>query len=952
MYHRIRPRRFRTHARMLRTRTRLPGPVPVLGVATAACLSIGGHASAQCTPEWDDQFAPSVSGVVHASIVFDDGTGPKLYVAGDFRSAAGLAVNRIACWNGNAWSGLGDGLDNTANALAVFDEDGPGPQRPRLFVGGYFRRAGNANAGWLARWDGHSWSNVGLSLEASSGSPSIRSLHVHDDGTGPALYIGGAFARANGFETPRVARWTGHAWFPAAAGLEGADQSYVADLATFDPDGPGPGSARLYAAGTFSGGGIARLATWNGLAWSAIEGGPFNNPVFALHVFDDGAGAALYAGGEFTTVGSVSASRIARLRNGAWSALGSGFDSPNTAVIYTISDFDPDGSGGSPAALHAGGTFTIAGGNPGRLAARWDGSSWIPLAGADSDAGWAYTLCPFEVQTPCSTSARALYVGGTFSAEQDRIRNLAAWDGSVWHSLEQGGSGGVLASTVWNGGARIFGRPVLVQAGNIISARGLLSRNLVVWDGLEFRTLGNVNGLVRTVIEDDQTGELLIGGDFTSVAGVPASRIARFDGVHWSPVGEGLAATSVTRLAFHDDGTGRKLFAAGGFGADAPGGQVWTVARLDDPLWQRIAYSPTGPGGVSALTTFDDGVGTRLFAGGNFPRINDLPTPCYAAAWDGATWSPIGESSSVIGAITAFLPFDMGNGTQLIAGGGNGVCIWNGSQWLRLGGSIHGGAPAVRAISIADPDLEDSAPPTILLGGTFASLAQVGDPPPPTLPAAGLALWDGVNWKPLSSIGGSSYSCASFASFDDDHVGGAPPALYVSGQFSSVDAIGSANIARFGCAAEENILFFHQPDDAIAAPGATVVFHAGITALGAHHCSWRRNGAPLVDGPAPGGGVISGARTPTLRIDGVNYEDQGWYDLVVDRRCDNASSGTATLNVRCPADFNDDDVVDFFDCLDFVSAFEAGDDAADFNHDSVVDFFDYLDFMAAFISAC
>lgn len=46
----------------------------------------------------------------------------------------------------------------------------------------------------------------------------------------------------------------------------------------------------------------------------------------------------------------------------------------------------------------------------------------------------------------------------------------------------------------------------------------------------------------------------------------------------------------------------------------------WTVARLDDPLWQRIGYSPTGSGGVSALTTFDDGVGPRLFAGGNFCR--------------------------------------------------------------------------------------------------------------------------------------------------------------------------------------------------------------------------------------------------------------------------------------------------------------------------------------------
>lgn len=54
----------------------------------------------------------------------------------------------------------------------------------------------------------------------------------------------------------------------------------------------------------------------------------------------------------------------------------------------------------------------------------------------------------------------------------------------------------------------------------------------------------------------------------------------------------------------------------------------------------------------------------------------------------------------------------------------------------------------------------------------------------------------------------------------------------------------------------------------------------------------------------------------------------------------------------CPADFNADGTVDFFDYLDFVDIFAGGTPAADFNADGVVDFFDYLDFVSAFSIGC
>lgn len=82
----------------------------------------------------------------------------------------------------------------------------------------------------------------------------------------------------------------------------------------------------------------------------------------------------------------------------------------------------------------------------------------------------------------------------------------------------------------------------------------------------------------------------------------------------------------------------------------------------------------------------------------------------------------------------------------------------------------------------------------------------------------------------------------------------------------------------------------------------------------------------------------------TIRIRGtaVNLGRQGFA----------ISAIGAISDARCPADFNNDQVVDFFDYLDFVAAFSAGSQNADFNSDQVVDFFDYLDFVAAFSTPC
>ncbi len=59
---------------------------------------------------------------------------------------------------------------------------------------------------------------------------------------------------------------------------------------------------------------------------------------------------------------------------------------------------------------------------------------------------------------------------------------------------------------------------------------------------------------------------------------------------------------------------------------------------------------------------------------------------------------------------------------------------------------------------------------------------------------------------------------------------------------------------------------------------------------------------------------------------------------------------------HCPADFNGDGFLDFFDFDDFVACFEGGacppGKSADFNNDGFADFFDFDDFVIAFEAGC
>jgi trimeric autotransporter adhesin len=161
---------------------------------------------------WDGQQWHAVSsggpfyGLVRALCVFDDGSGPKLYMGGDPGSAPPFS-QCIVRWDGTQWSSVGGGVvapsggfSAQVRALAVFD-DGSGPA---LFAAGYFTSAGGVAADGFARWDGKNWSAVGGRLGSY-----VETMAVYEDVRGPSLFVGGNFITVNGAHSPRIGQYVG-----------------------------------------------------------------------------------------------------------------------------------------------------------------------------------------------------------------------------------------------------------------------------------------------------------------------------------------------------------------------------------------------------------------------------------------------------------------------------------------------------------------------------------------------------------------------------------------------------------------------------------------------------------------------------------------------------------------------------------------------------------------------
>jgi len=350
---------------------RRPALLSAIGACVAATLVGVGHepVSAVSVRAVDPRDLGAFSNVgpnntlnlsVYSLVVTDD----TLYAGGTFSSPG----DKVAGWNGSAWSAVGSGLDGWVFSLAY------NRASQTVYAGGNFTNR-------VSRWNGSSWTTLGTGVNGA-----VDELLVADD----TLYAGGNFTTAGGNSASKVATWDGSSWAPVGSPSFNGN---VTGMARDDSSGV------LYVGGSFttaSATTVNYVARWNGASWGSLGSG-MNNFVETMAI----GGSALYAGGRFTQAGTAPANYVAEWNGFSWSALWSGVNS----WVRTLTYDDTHGL------LYVGGDFTSAGGKTANRVAVWDSgvAEWIPLT-----RGATNGVCCNSVEV-LATDDSILYLAGQFS---------------------------------------------------------------------------------------------------------------------------------------------------------------------------------------------------------------------------------------------------------------------------------------------------------------------------------------------------------------------------------------------------------------------------------------------------------------------------------------------------------------------------------------------------------
>lgn len=435
--------------------------------------------------------------------------------------------------------------------------------------------------------------------------------------------------------------------------------------------------------------------------------------------------------------------------------------------------------------------------------------------------------------------------------------------GPQWLENQPGFDGTVWTMTTWDPDGDGPLPRLLVVGGSFSHVGGVPAQRIAAFDGTSWSALGtglNDLPLALTVFE----GDLVAAGRFTTAGDTPVSNIARWDGTQWRPLGSGLPSLVYALAVYQGD-----LYAGGSF--------VHLQNTQGVGRWDGSDWVPVGGGtgvyncpvnwcgsAVYALTVYHD----ELIVGGGFTKAGSIPAN-NLARWNGTQWHSLG--GGVDNQVTALTVHN----DLLIAGGhfqrvGSGyaearrIASWNGAFWSPLGTGMNN---PVYALAAGNGRL--------FAGGWFTTAGGT--------PANNVAMWDGGAWSALA--GGVDSTVQDLTLFEGDVV--------AAGDFVTAGGVASEHWARWRDVPPPQIV---TPPEALTVPFTeNVQFSVVASGVGTLQYAWRRYGVPLVDG-----GRISGAATAVLTITGATPADQGSYDVVVTDACHSSASPPAYLTVLCP----------------------------------------------------
>ena len=273
--------------------------------------------------------------------------------------------------------------------------------------------------------------------------------------------------------------------------------------------------------------------------------------------FHDGS---LFIGGDFTLADWTLVNFIARWDGTAWLSLGTGTDGP----VWGLKSC-PDG-------LYVAGWFNYADTVEARGLARWDGTQWhsvhnLPLW--NNNVNGVYDVAVYN---------GTVYIGGNFS-NGSNINDFAYFDGNQWVSP----GGGLLGTFSQVNHLRVHDSLLYIIGSFADSPPNGVAANpgsgIVTWNGSTFAELGGgTSGSSNAAVIDATwiNDTLYALGRFNMIGGVPCSRLAYWDGLHWccmTPQGFWSQGEPVSIGTWRDS-----LYLGGNF-IEAGGDQIYRIAK-------------------------------------------------------------------------------------------------------------------------------------------------------------------------------------------------------------------------------------------------------------------------------------------------------------------------------------------------------------------------------------
>jgi hypothetical protein len=335
---------------------------------------------------------------------------------------------------------------------------------------------------------------------------------------------------------------------------------------------------------------------------------------------------------------------------------------------------------GEPPRLYAGGHFQDSSGVVVRGAAFWNGQSWSPIDNPFDEYD-IFVAAAFDPDQAGPQPAQLVMGGSFFSYDELSNTNLdaiAILDGQHWRNIGPMSNREILpycaTLTTFDFDGPGPGQPELVVGGEFFYVDGLPSRGRAAWNGSTWRSLSGSNYRAFT------------DGMITAHFPAPESPLTL--------VSVGFFKQSVTSETAY---------------AQYWGGTSWlpSPAALGDTAYCLCEYDPDGAGpGLPSV-----------YAGG---RIHMSPTGVTGSVvrWTGETWVALPElTGGATYALHAFDPDGAGPSLPvLVAGGVFGVRVWDGSTWSAFGSGVNG---TVISIADWDSDGEGPEPPQLFISGSF-----------------------------------------------------------------------------------------------------------------------------------------------------------------------------------------------------------------------------------------